>query len=328
MLIYFLIAFLLISLIGIKFQKNDSLSKDQTTMINGIFVGIIFFHHFDDYVTYSNIFYDKFYYYIGQMMVATFLFFSGYGIYESIKNKKDYLKTFPKKRFLKLFINFALAIVFFIIANLIVGKSYDLKTTLLSFTAFEAIGNSNWYIFATFCMYIFILLCFRLNKKKELGLILMVILSILYVIFAVKIGKSPAWYNTVLCFPAGMIFSYFKDFIFKNNKRKIIFHIFSIILFFVFFRLKRVYWYYELCSIFFVINIIMACQYIKLDNKLLTLLGKYTFEIYILQRVSFILLRPFNLTIWLYLICSIILTIIICIIYKYCQKIIYKYIRI
>ena len=38
-------------------------------------------------------------------MVTTFLFYSGYGIYESIKSKKKYIDNFFKNRILKLFIS-------------------------------------------------------------------------------------------------------------------------------------------------------------------------------------------------------------------------------
>ena len=93
-MLYIFIIFILISFIGINFQNikgidGDALSKERTTMINGIFVVIVLFSHFNSYAT-SDIAVDKIYYLffkIGQLTVTPFLFYSGYGIYESIKNK-------------------------------------------------------------------------------------------------------------------------------------------------------------------------------------------------------------------------------------------------
>ena len=71
-------------------------------MINGFFVGLILFSHFNSYVT-TNMKFDSIYYYIfdkiGQLMVTTFLFYSGYGIYESIKSKKNILIIFLKTEY-------------------------------------------------------------------------------------------------------------------------------------------------------------------------------------------------------------------------------------
>ena len=180
-------------------------------MLNGIFVGLIFFHHFSDYAIIGNKLYNTFFTLLGQMIVSSFLFISGYGIFESIKNKKDYLKQFPKKRFLKLFINFSIAIIMFIIYNLIVGNVYDLKTILLSFIGWTSIGNSDWYIFATFFLYICILFSFNIVKRKEVSILLMFALSCIYILTMVYLGRSAAWYDTILCFPFGMAISYFKD---------------------------------------------------------------------------------------------------------------------
>lgn len=54
-----------------------ALNKEQTTCINGIFVLFVFLSHFGQYETmpWNNLLLA-----IGQLMVAPFLFYSGYGI--------------------------------------------------------------------------------------------------------------------------------------------------------------------------------------------------------------------------------------------------------
>ena len=115
-------------------------------------------------------------------MVVSFLFYSGYGIMESIKNKKDYMKSFFKKRILKLFITFALGIMVYILVNAIFHIKYSFLTTILAFTGITAIGNSNWFIFATFCLYFAVLISFNVFKKNHLNaLLLCLICSLIYI---------------------------------------------------------------------------------------------------------------------------------------------------
>lgn len=93
--LFFLIA---ISLININFfvknSNNDYLSKDNSNCIKGIFVLIVFYSHL---ATYFEPLYSKdflmlnFRNFLGQLMVAPFLFYSGYGVYESIKKKKNHI---------------------------------------------------------------------------------------------------------------------------------------------------------------------------------------------------------------------------------------------
>lgn len=61
-----------------------ALNKEQTTCINGIFVLFVFLSHFGQYETmpWNNLLLA-----IGQLMVAPFLFYSGYGIMEQIQRR-------------------------------------------------------------------------------------------------------------------------------------------------------------------------------------------------------------------------------------------------
>ena len=54
-----------------------ALNKEQTTCINGIFVLFVFLSHFGQYETMP---WNRLLLAIGQLMVAPFLFYSGYGI--------------------------------------------------------------------------------------------------------------------------------------------------------------------------------------------------------------------------------------------------------
>lgn len=93
---------------------------------------------------------------------------------ESLKAKGyQYAHTVITRRFPKLLLFFDVAVLLFLVTNLILGKCPGLKQVLLSFTGWDSIGNSNWYMFIIFCMYILhrtrivILLIEKTHNKLE-----------------------------------------------------------------------------------------------------------------------------------------------------------------
>ena len=201
-------------------------SPPQTQAIKGIFVITVFFSHFCSYV-HLEAWYDKplqsYCIFLGQLMVAPFLLYSGYGIFESVKKKGDaYIKDFPKKRILKTLIHFDFAVILFLILDLIIERQVSIPVFLLSLTAWESIGNSNWFIFAILCAYTFAfagLIIFKGNLGKALFVI--IAMSIAYMV-VVSQFKDNYWIDTILAFPIGCSLSLYKDKIDKTLHNKIV----------------------------------------------------------------------------------------------------------
>ena len=327
-MLYLFILFLFMSLIGISFKNiksidKDALSRDRTTMINGFFVGLILFSHFNSYISLDG---DSLYYLIfnkiNQLMVTTFLFYSGYGILESIKNEKDYIDNFFKNRILKLFISFSLALVLYMGLNLLVGNNYSIKTIILSFIGWESIGNSNWFIFAIFSMYFATLFSFKTFRKDTKSAILLnTIFSFVYIIFVMKFKGFDWWYNIILCYNLGMFISYYKDSILsslENNRYYILTLLIVMIVFVLSYLNNSGYFVYEIIAITFVLIVFLVTLKVKIGNKFLLWLGKNTFNIYILQRLSYIFYDYIGLSdynIYLYFVVSIITILILSIVF-------------
>ena len=126
-MLLFICALILISMIGCKpiFGKNfhsDYTSPNQSRSINGICIMLILMSHTFAKIAPSDVLdtlYNPVRTFLGQFVVVPFLFYSGYGIMESLCKKETYLKSFPKKRFLKLFLQFSFITVLYIIFHLI-----------------------------------------------------------------------------------------------------------------------------------------------------------------------------------------------------------------
>lgn len=173
MFFFLLFILLVIAATAKVFPQNEFhteyLSKENTKGMKGLFVVLILFSHYAQYVTLDSVWdapYLALRVHLNQMVVAPFLFYSGYGIMKSIQCKgKSYVKSIMKKRFPRIWFELIAAVFCFLIVNLFLGKTFPLKQILLSFVGWESVGNSNWYIMVMLILYIFTYLVFVFFKS-------------------------------------------------------------------------------------------------------------------------------------------------------------------
>lgn len=319
---------------------SDYSSLKQTSTINGIFTLLIFFSHASQYVELGGFLdepYLAFRKYIGQLVVASFLFFSGFGMMESIKKKgQDYVKDIPAKRFFRVWYHFAAALILFIILNVVFSRKYRLVNILLSFIGYKAIGNSNWYMFVTFCMYIIIYLAFTICRKNRIfGVALVFALTFVFAYFEYKIGLEERYYNTLFCMPTGMAFSLIKPYFDKlAMKNDVCYSILFGAVFIVYYFLERAryvsYTHHNLFAIFAVILMMLITMKVKIGNNILDFFGGHIFSFFILQRLPMIALDElgFSRHKYAFIIVSFIATVCLTVIFDKCMektdKLIYK----
>lgn len=290
--------------------NSDYLSRDTTTCVKGIFAIIILFQHFRQYITppdlefswfvwQSGSLYCKLLDIFGQLMVVMFLFYSGYGIGVAYKKKGDtYQKGFLKKRIGRVLLHFDIAVFLFMLLALYLERDYTIAKYLLSFTGWESIGNSNWFIFDIIVLYFIAYIGMKIrgergwNEKKFI--ILQWVISIIFMIFMYKAKAGKIWWcDTILTFPLGMTWSIYKKRIetrLKNNK--IYWGVFAIVS--VIFIALRMALNYNgniaiPLAIVFAVLFVMLTMKVKIGNKMLLFLGINAFSIYILQRLPMII---------------------------------------
>ncbi len=284
---------------------DDCMSKRQTASINALFVITVFFSHLRGYYNCATSDYTIFGVNIfKQLMVVSFLFYSGYGLMESIKSGGgQYIKNLPKNRFLKVFLQMSVAVLLFLVLGLCRGETFSFKQIVLSFLCWDDLGNSNWFIFVTLVFYIFIYVSFIFYNEKRLwiSMSMTIILSIGYVFVIKEYKTGVQWFNTFLCLPAGMVFSIFKDKFFELMKKSkllwyyLSFFVIVALFFVVYFKVKLDAWGHNLLSILFSMLLVFITMKIKIENKVLIWIGKHTFWIYILQRIPMIIFKDLGL---------------------------------
>lgn len=334
MIISYVILFLII-LWGMSWKKEDKnreyLSIQQTKSVQGIFVILVLFSHFSSYIDTSNVnALDRLFVSIngriGQLMVVMFLFYSGYGIMEKIKsNEKQYMDNFFKHRFLPVYIRFIVSILLYLVLDVCLGyiHQYSSSEIIFAFVGWTSIGNSNWFMFATFVLYILVFICFKVlnNASTKRSLILLTFSVIAYIIlFSVVVKRGAWWYNTILCFPFGMWISYYIDNIDKYVQKNIFKFIIACVVLFSGFYLIQDRVPYAYCFLALAVNalVILGTVKVRIGNKVLNFFGKHVFSIYILQRLSYILLGQIKMPVYLFFIISVSVTLVLAVLFDFC----------
>lgn len=320
-MIFFFVLISIAALWGIRYRRLDSfginyLSKDATNAIKGIWILFVFLRHANQYVhnsgyVYSN-FGDRLFLItdglLQQLIVVMFLFFSGYGVFCSIlRGGVKYINSIPKKRILGTLVNFDIAVVVYILVDLIVDEPLTMETILLSFSGWESVGNSNWYIFVILACYLTTYLSFiGFNQKSTLLPILFNgLLIVVVAILLLKSGKPQWWYDTILAYPLGMLFRLYKDKFdkfFSLASNYIIMLITAVICFVISYvpvyifsiqigAVEWIMWALRVTSLIMLTLLIMMKW--EINNKFIVWLGLNLFPLYIYQRVPMILLSPY-----------------------------------
>lgn len=309
-MLIFMILFIIVALIGAKPAGksnffDDYMSKPQTSAVNGIFTMLIFFSHISTYFKLTGTFdapYASVKDYLSQLVVVSFLFYSGYGIMESVKKKGlGYVKSIPAKRFFKVLYHMDLAVLIFIAVNLVLGNKLTLSKTLLAFIGWTSLGNSNWYIFVVLALYLIVFVSFMISRgNKYVGTVLTSVLTLALVIALKKAGKDTWWYNTALLYPTGMIFSLIKERFEKIVMKNDVFWFGSTLCIFIAYNVfehfrKSNFAFCTMWAIMFATLIVVITMKIKIGNAVLDWLGAHVFSVYMLQRVPMMILSKLGL---------------------------------
>lgn len=221
-----------------------------------------------------------------------------------------YIRSFLLHRFLPVWLQFAICVLLFFVVNCITGKlaEYSCQQIMLSFTGWTAIGNSNWFMFVTFALYLAVYCSFRIFPKKSDTFHLIVLtgfsLALLVILY---FSKESYWWNTLLCFPLGMWYSHFQKRIdsFMGVAKRYwatalpLFSVF-ILLWFINIRVRSLGKGYIVLAMLFALCVVSLTMKVKIGNRVLGFFGKHVFSIYILQRIPMMILQPFISNIYLY----------------------------
>jgi len=305
-MIVFFFALIVLALAGATCQWRNGLdlgylAKDRTTAVNGFFIGWVYLRHVCDSLTEAGCnldgWLDKSFMIIdggaSQFIVVMFLFSSGYGVMTSIQKKGgSYVEMFPRKRILKVLLDFDIAIALYWAFQFFVTNSPKVGQALLALTGWTAIGNSNWYIFDILVCYAFVwisykCLSFLALERAVIGLLFagVVMLSCL---------KGYWWYDTLLVFGFGMVYATHKSALERFLQGHWWRNIVLAVLGFGAFRYTASLTAFpaanglllNIAHIFIAVAMVLLLMRVKIGNPAIAWMGANLFPIYIYQRLA------------------------------------------
>ena len=285
-------------------ERAAYLSKETCASVKGLFICYVFLRHAYPYLTrlgysfpwWGDQLFLKFDERVGQLLVVMFLFYSGYGVADSVAKKGiDYIRKMPCHRILNTLLNFDVAIVFFIVVDLLVGTNIGLRQCLLSLIGWDSVGNSNWYIFAIVLCYIIFYLVFGIVRSNHMAAWI-VAMAIGLCAVALSYLRPVWWYSTMTAFCAGIFYSVYRSLIEKLTE-KFYWQILALVA--VVFLLipanqgLRHGVIYNIKSIAFASIVVLLTMRIKITGPVFVWFGNHLFPLYIYQRIPMIIMSAY-----------------------------------
>lgn len=316
---YFALGFLLFfgaKLCTKKTWNEENMSLAQTKSFLGFCAVIIVFHHLSQatcaswlnpkYIRHGlDIFVTA-----GYPMVAMFFFCSGYGLYTSAKSKPDFFKRFIPARIIPILIPAGLTLLVYVLFRYMRKLKFDIDSPF-EINSHETWHPYIWYVPCIILMYILFYIGFGLIKKDLAGIIVVAVGILGYILFCIKFHYGTWWFNTPHMFLAGILVAKYNDYIFKSFKKLYGLRLaVTIILCLVFwflgdnaggiylmvshhpYNMKYGYIADLIAGIFqvsytfaFVSLYYLLSMKIKIGNPILSFLGKFTLELYLVHGI-------------------------------------------
>jgi len=284
--------------------NREYLSFEQTQTIKGFFIILVFIKHFNSYVSYQrfrDVLCGMSVDILGQLIVTQFLFYSGYGVMESIRKKgKPYIQSIPRRRVLPTLFRFDCAVLLFAVLTVWKGEAISLKRFLLSLIGWDSMGNSNWYIFAILALYLITYISFTLcsDERKAVLSSFGLVCTGIFVLAYWNI-KQVYWYDTALCYVLGMAWSLYGSKIEKLFTSNRAVYLLLVALLAAAVICLTPYEYEALGSsvrtCLFALFVLAVTMRVRLKNRILHWCGTHLFPLYILQRIPMIIFQKLGL---------------------------------
>lgn len=276
-------------------QNKEYLSVKSTSGLRGFLALGIIFHHLSPLVKSGEEFSN--FSYMGTYIVSIFFFLSAYGLYVQNESRENYLDNFLVKRLSKIIVPFFIISLIYIFYRFVNGQLIDLNFFINLFKQGSTIIYNGWFVDIIILMYIFFYISFKLFQNKFLSIVLNTIFIICYICLAIKLGYNFWWYNSALAFAIGLIWAKNQNKIDRVlEKYYFIVIILVTVLLFVshkydvllkYLHLEDSYSYALAANldniIFTIYFIIVFLKKINFSNVYLTLIGRISFELYMIH---------------------------------------------
>ena len=281
-------------------EWNEALNYRQMKAIRGFCAICIMFHHMgqktcaawlkEEYIVHGLDFFVP----IGYLLVAVFFFSTGYGLYKSWKEKENYLEGFIWRRVVPVIIVSCLISLLYLAVRIKMGEPLlDNWSNIGLFRLGEPpmLNVYGWFIYALLVIYFAFWLSFRKIKKEWVSFFVFALIIFGYIGFCIFWMYGGWWYNTILVTLLGMLVAKQEGKIIPWIKRKypvcLTLSLGGFVAFFFYARSmeEQLYaaWIQMPVSVLFILCIVLISLKVKINNKVLTLAGGLSLELYLVH---------------------------------------------
>jgi len=233
-MILILIALILILFTGVKVAgigewQEEPLSLEKSKAVQGFAAVAIIIHHLSQTLM-ERAGVLSFFIDLGVLFVGIFFFFSGYGLYTSLKTKEDYLRGFLKKRLVTVLIPFYVCNLVFVLCAFLTGAKFTVPELLAVISGWYLLNSHMWYIVEIVILYLAFYLFYRFIKNRTAATVAMGVFVVLMITGSLLLGhgddfscsywfQGEWWYNSTFLFIIGIIVSKHSEALLKFAKK-------------------------------------------------------------------------------------------------------------
>lgn len=265
-----------------KTEITNLMDKQSTDTFRGLAIIAIVFTHYTQININSNAFLSVFLY-TGGICTGVFFFLSGYANYYSLQKNETKSIIWLINKVSRIF--FTYLIVYFIDIILLKIFNNEIIPTNIVFEQLLTMKLPNWinwYLKVQVGAYIFYWLVFNTKKYEVISLF---VISIIFIYIMRKNGFPDFWWNSILCFPLGVMIARYKNKIVTIlDKKYILALLIPLCLFFVMtfnMNIEISAIYGILSPILFCIMLIIFLSRYSVKSTILGFVGSISLEIYL-----------------------------------------------
>ncbi len=264
-------------------HKKEFLSRNYTNVLRGLcMIAIVWSHTANEFPDILETYHMTPLLNIGMLATGIFLFLSGYGLTLSIKRNCVDIK-YVGRHIKKLLLPYLIFWLFYVLIGFLLGFPSHQSDMPADFLSLKMPNVDTWFLRTIFVLYLVYFL-FAGFFKSHAGIATATICT-LYVLLLAYNKVPPYWWNTIMCFPCGILYAGEQ----RLQRKLSALHILLIGLLFLslFIFLPNTFFSAVLCPITFCIVCAQASHRLSVPAKvpILTYIGTNSLYMYLMEEI-------------------------------------------
>lgn len=185
--------------------KGQFLGYGYTYFLRGIcMIAIVFAHTANEFNDILASLHITSVWLCGRYATGVFLFLSGYGITLSLR-RNNIDARYVARHFRNLLLPYILFWVFYMVTGVLSGYLPTEENILADILMMKMPNTDTWFFRTILGLYLLYFAIWKLTARHS-GLYISIIIIIYVTILAIR-GTDSYWWNTILCFPTGILFA-------------------------------------------------------------------------------------------------------------------------